>query len=262
MLVRGGKNGAPLSTGTVVAAHKLLRNILGRAVAREELDRNVAAGVRPPKVDSDEVAILQPGEIEAVLKALKGHPRLMPIAIFALGTGMRRGEILALTWEQVNLDAFTARVERSLEQTRAGLRFKSPKTKRGKRTVTLPATVVDMLRAHRLRQLELRVAVGGGRPEPDALVFCGPEGEPIPPDYISAEWRRFTQTHGLPNVTFHALRHTHVSILIAGGVDVVSVSRRIGHANASTTLNIYSHLFKKTDTAAAAIEAILRTSRG
>ena len=179
-LTGGGKDGRPLSVRTVLAAHRVLHRLLARAVEVELLLRNVASVVKPPKVQETEIEILRADQIDAVLAALKGHA-LEPIAVLALGSGCRRGELLALGWKIVDFVAATIKIERSLEQTRAGLAFKSPKTKHGRRTVALPPIALDALRAHRRRQLELRMAVGLGRLEPDSLVFSTIDGNPIPP---------------------------------------------------------------------------------
>ena len=141
---------------------------------------------------------------------------------------MRRGELLALCWEDVDLDGAKIRIERALEETAAGLRFKAPKTKHGRRTISLPASAVEAVRAHRLKQLELRIALGQGKPEPNALVFSTTEGEPLSPDNLSRDWRRVVAAMNLPSVKFHALRHSHASALIASGLDVLTVSRRLG----------------------------------
>jgi integrase len=104
--------------------------------------------------------------------------------------------------------------------------------------------------------------LGQGRPEPTALVFSTKEGAPLSPDNLSRDWRRVTLAKGLPRVTLHALRHSHASALIASGVDVLTVSRRLGHGSPAVTLTTYAHLFSKTDVAAAnAIEVTLRTPR-
>jgi integrase len=195
-----------------------------------------------------------------VLGGLEEHA-LYPIVALALATGMRRGELLALRWDDLNLDEATVSVERSLEETKAGLRFKTPKTKHGRRVISLPPSTVDVLRAHRRRQLELRVALGQGRQEPTALVFSNLEGGPLSPNNLSREWRRVAAARELPRVKFHALRHTHASALIASGLDVLTISRRLGHASPVVTLAIYEHLFRDTDReAASAIEVALRTS--
>ena len=112
------------------------------------------------------------------------------------------------------------------------------------------------------REPQRSIGGGAGKLGPDALVFADINRRPIPPNNISREWARFVQAHGLPNVMFHALRHTHASALLAAGVDIMVVSRRIGHASAAVTLRVYGHLFRKADdTAAAAIKAALRTGK-
>jgi integrase len=123
----GGKDSQPLSSRTVGHAHRVLHRALARAAAIELVSRNVASFVKPPKVD----------QMDAVLTALKDH-WLEPFAVLALSSGARRGELLALNWANVDLDAGTIKIERSLEQTKAGLRFKAPKTKNGRRVVSLP----------------------------------------------------------------------------------------------------------------------------
>jgi integrase len=256
----GGKDGRPLSARTVGHAHRVLHRALQRAVENETLPRNVASLIRSPNVEAQEVEILSADEIGIVLAKLEGHA-LYPIVALALATGMRRGELLALRWEDVNLGGATLRVERALEETSAGLRFKAPKTRHGRRTISLPPSGIDALRAHRLRQLELRVTLGQGKPESGALVFSTIEGAPLSPDNLSRDWRRVVTAFDLPRVKFHALRHSHASALIASGLDVLTVSRRLGHGNPVVTLNTYAHLFAKTDERAAdAIEAALRTA--
>jgi integrase len=261
LLKSGGKDGAPLSARTVGHAHRVLHRLLARAVTAELVARNVASAVKPPKVEDTEIASLKADEVAAVLAALQGHP-LEPIGVLALATGARRGEILGLRWGDINIDAATLRIARSLEQTKAGLTFKPPKTKAGARVISLPPIAMDALTAHRRRQLELRLALGRGKLDDDALVFTTIDDGPLPPNNLSRDWWRFVQTRNLPRVSFHALRHSHASALIASGIDPVTVSRRIGHASVSTTLNIYAHKFAKTDAAAAkAIEAALTGTR-
>ena len=120
-----------------------------------------------------------------------------------------------------------------------------------------------MLRDHRRKKLELRMALGMGKHEPDALVFCGHDGAPLSGEGVTGRWRRTTmRIANFPKVVFHALRHTHASALIAAGVDIVTTSRRLGHSSPAVTLNVYSHLFNKTDTTAAdAIAKVLGANR-
>src|ERR1700722_18988737 len=172
--------------------------------------------------------------------------------MLALGSGARRGELLALRWDDVDLATGSMRIERSLEQTTAGLRFKSPKTRRSRRTITLPASAVEALRIHRRKQMEWRLAAGLGKILPDTLVFSRFDGGATPPAALSRDWGNFVRAHKeFPPVSFHALRHTHASALIASGLDVLTISRRLGHSSAMVTLGIYGHMFANTDDRAA-----------
>lgn len=242
---------------TIRHAHGVLRAALAHAAAVEMVERNVAAIVKPPKADETRVQILTAEQIAGALSALRGHS-LYPIVALAIGTGARRGEIAALRWSDIDLDANAVRIERSLEQTNAGIRVKAPKTAAGRRTVSLPGFAVAALREHRRQVLELRLACGAGAPPQDAPVFGSLEGDWPNPYSISDRWRDAVKARKLPKVTFHALRHSHASALIAAGLDVVAVSKRLGHESPVTTLRIYAHLFKTDDAgAAAAIDAAL-----
>ena len=176
---------------------------------------------------------------------------LHPLVVTALGTGMRRGELLALRWIDVDLDGNKLRIERALEETKAGLRVKPPKTAYGKRTITLPASVVDVLRDCRRQQVEKRLALGLGKFAKDALVFPQADGTPRSPRRFSKQWAEAVEQLRLPKVSFHALRHPHASALIAHKADVLTISRRLGHGSAAITLRIYGHIFNATDDAAA-----------
>ena len=258
LLKSGGKGGRALSARTVGHAHRVLHGALERAVTLEIVGRNVAHAIRPPKVEAAEAASLTADQIADVLARLQDHA-LYPIAALALGTGMRRGELCALAWAALDLDKAAVRVEQSLEETKDGLRFKAPKTVHGRRTISLPASVVEILREHRRRQIEQRLLLGLGRLGGEDLVFARLDGSPYPPDTLSRDWWRAVNALNLPRIMFHALRHSHASALIAAGLDVVTVSRRLGHGSPAITLGVYAHAFAETDKgAAAAIERALR----
>jgi integrase len=246
-----------LSIRSIRHAHGVLRSALSHATAVEMVARNVCRIISPPKLERAEIEILTAGEIAGALSKLQGHP-FHSIAALAIGTGARRGEIAALRWADLDLEAATVRIERSVEQTKDGLRVKQPKTAAGRRTVSLPAATVKALREHRRQTLELRMALGMGSLPPEAPLFATIEGEALSPHLITNRWRRAVENRKLPQVSFHALRHSHASALIAAGLDVVAVSRRLGHASPSLTLSVYGHLFKNRDAeAAAAIDAAL-----
>jgi integrase len=151
-----------LAPRTAGHSHRLLHRAFGIAVQWGILSQNIVGNVSPPRVASTEIEIMREDDIRVVLNKLRGRT-LYPIASLALATGMRRGELLALRWQDVDLDGAKLRVEQSLEQTKAGLRFKSPKTKNGRRTISLPKTTVAELRDHWKAQQEFRLSCGLGR---------------------------------------------------------------------------------------------------
>lgn len=252
-----------LAPRTIRHAHGVLRTALNHAAAIELIERNVATLIKPPAGERKEVEILTADQVAEALDKLRDHPSIFPIVALALGTGARRGEIAALRWGDLDLDGGTLRIERALEQTGEGLRVKLPKTAAGRRTVSLPAFVLAALRDHRRKVLEQRLALGAGAVPAEAPVFGDHEGNWPSPYSISDRWRDAVKNRKLPKVTFHALRHSHASALIAAGLDVVAVSRRLGHASPALTLSVYSHLFSTNDEkAAAAIDAAIGCQSG
>lgn len=250
----GSAAGGALAARTIGHAHRVLGKALAEAVKNDMVTRNVCQLETAPKVAEEELTIVQ--DVPAFVEKLTG--RLRAPAMIALFTGMRLGEILALRWNRVDLDRKVIQVREALEHTKAhGIRFKPPKSKAGRRDITLPDVLVDVLRTHRRAQLELRLQLGTGRMPEDALLFADLNGNPLSPGSYSSAWADLAKAIGAPEVTFHALRHTHASALIDAGVDIVTISRRLGHAKPDITLRIYAHLFQKDDgKAAAAINAM------
>jgi integrase len=167
---RGEEAVAGLSPRTVGHVHRVIHKALAVAVEWGVTHRNVASTVRPPKVPDGKVEILSKDQAEQVLQRLRGRPLYM-VVLLGLTTGMRRGELLALRWRDVDFDGAKVRVERSLEETKSGLRFKGPKTKHGHRTIALAALVVAELRLHWKQQQEQRLRLGMGKTPDDGLVL-------------------------------------------------------------------------------------------
>lgn len=246
LLREGRKKGGGLSPLTVQHVHRLLRKALHQAVRWEILDRNPADGADSPRVPRKEMHALDRDGLSRLLTLLHGHKLRLPVLIAAT-TGMRRGEICALRWSDCDLEAGTLRVARSLQQTRAGLEFKEPKSLRGRRNIALAQATVDALKAQRATR-----DTGD-----DGLVVCRPDGTPYPPDQLSAEFHTFARRHGFA-IRFHDLRHTHASNLLRDGVPVNVVSQRLGHAEPAITLNVYSHVLPgMQEEAAAKIDAMM-----
>ena len=251
LLRSGGQDGAALSARSVGHVHRVLHRALGHAATWGVISQNVASLVAPPPVPDEEIKILTEEQIGTILRHLEGRS-LRPIVSFLLGTGARRGEALAVRWGDINFQKNVVRIERSLEQTKGSVRVKSPKTKNGRRSVTISPWLAAELRSHRARQDERRLALGMGRAPDDCPVFAKWNGEFRSPSRLSQDFAAAMDALKI-DCTLHGLRHTHVSQLIAAGLDVLTISRRIGHASPAITLNVYSHMFSDTDTRAAEI---------
>jgi integrase len=218
-----------LADRTRLHLHRVIHVMLKHATQWGVVSRNVASMIDAPRVRAKEMEVLTPVEMQTVLKTLQGK-ELHPIAAVALASGLRRAELLALRWADVNLEAGHLQVERALEETpRGGLVFKAPKTRHGRRQVTLPLSTVALLRDHHRIQLEQRMMLGRGKEPADALVFGNLNGSPRSPHWVTTAWRKVAKRTGI-KATFHSLRHTHASTLIASGLDVPPAGARLaGH---------------------------------
>jgi integrase len=194
-----------------------------------------------------------------LIGAVRNTPLLVPAAPAVL-CGMRRGEICALRWRNVDLNAAQISVVESLEQTKAGLRFKSPKSGKG-RTVALSTTVVDELRAHRIKRAQELLRLGV-RLSDDDLVIAHADGSVISPIYISQRWARTIKKSRLTRPRFHDLRHAHATHMLANGVHPKVVSERLGHSKVGITLDLYSHVIPgMQEDAAAMVDRALSAAR-
>jgi integrase len=255
ILVAGGRKDGKggISARTIGHAHRVLSKALKEAARFDLVTRNVASAERPPKVaGEDEVQIVEQHRLDELLSKLRGRV-IYPKVVLSLFAGLRRGELLALRWRHVDLDRKLLQVREALEETKAhGVQVKTPKSKAGRRDITLPDIVVGALREHRRTQLELRLRLGLGKvSDEDDLLFPTLEGSLPSPRAFSAEWADVAASVGMPDITFHALRHTHASQLIDAGVDVVTIAKRLGHSAPNITLKVYAHLFRDSDDKAA-----------
>jgi integrase len=221
--------------------HTLLKSALGRAVEQQALSRNPADALkRLPKVEIEPIATLTVEQSSRLLKAICHTTTYWPTLI-ALATGMRRGEILALRWKNLDLDKGTITVMESLEQTKAGLRFKPTKTDKA-RAVPLPKFALDELRAWKRQQAENLLRVGV-RQRPDGLVCAREDGKPKQPASLTHEFTYLIgRVKDLPKVRFHDLRHSHATQLLSAGVHPKIVQERLGHSTIAITMDLYSHV--------------------
>jgi integrase len=256
-----GKSGG-LSPMTRRHIHRILSAALGRAVEQRVIAHNPADAFRKrlPKVERREMATLTAAQSERLLSATR-HTRVYWPVLIGLATGMRRGEILALRWCNVDFDHSMVRVVESLEQTKAGIRVKAPKSEKA-RAVTLPAFAIDELR--RLKREQAEQLLGLGIRQNDNTLLCGREdGEPMQPRSLTHEFTRLvSRVKDIPRIRFHDLRHSHATQLLLAGVHPKVAQERLGHSTISVTLDLYSHVTATMqEDAAAKIDASFRSAK-
>jgi integrase len=251
-LVSGRRKGSGgLSPRTVRQMHAILKSALAQAVRWEILVRNPAAAVRGPKVGRAAMQTYDLEQTAELIEAARGRRVFIPTLLAVLG-GLRRGEIAALRWRHVDLSTAHLAVVQSAEQTKAGVRYKEPKSGRG-RTIALSATLVTELKAHRVRQAEELLQLGK-RPSDDDFVVMQADGSALRPHSLGQEWVRFLERNrALPRIRFHDLRHAHATHLLSSGVHPKVASERLGHSKVGITLDLYSHVLPNMQANAAAI---------
>lgn len=254
---RNGKGG--LSHQTVLHHHRVLDCALKWAVKWQILARNPADFVDAPKAPHREMKALDQDGTVRLLATAEGTRLYLPVLI-AVTTGMRLGEILGLSWDDVDLKSGVLQVRRALQETRAGLSLKEPKTERSRRTINIPTLLVEALVKHK-GELAGRKLILGGAWQEHKLVIPGESGSPLSPKVISKAFEHLAQRAGCPEIRFHDLRHSSASQLLGAGVPVGVVSARLGHARTSTTHDIYGHCLPgQQEEAARLVEQGLRAA--
>lgn len=177
--------------------------------------------------------------------------RMFALWRLAANTGMRRGELVGLRWDGVDLDGGLVTVNRQRVKVGSDVQVGRPKTSRSRRAIDVDPETVAVLRDHRRRQLEDRMAWGPGWTD-TGLVFTRENGQPLHPDVVSQRFVRLVEDTGLPRITLHGLRHTHGTLMLAAGVALHVVSRRLGHASEAFTAQVYAHVLPQQQAQAAA----------
>jgi integrase len=239
-----------LSPRTVHHMHVILKGALARAVKWEMLVRNPADAVDPPKVGRAPMRTYDLSQTAALIEAVRGK-RIFVATILAVLCGLRRGEIAALRWCNVDLTGGQLAVVQSAEQTKASVRYKEPKGGCA-RTIALSATVVAELRARRIAQAQELLKVGKHLADDD-FVVAQADGSPLRPHSIGQEWVRFMAGSSLPRIRFHDLRHAHATHMLKSGVHPKVASERLGHSKVGITLDLYSHVLPNMQTDAASV---------
>lgn len=265
LLLEGDTNHRALSPRSVAYVAAILHRAFRDAVRWQTLTRNPADAADPPRPGAKtEMRTWTAAQLRTFLQSLDGD-RLAGCWWLLATTGMRRGEVLGLRWEDVDFERKTIRIVRTLITTEVqrrgapGFAWGTPKTAKGRRTIALDETAVAALKAHRKRQREERLAAGPSYDD-QGLVVCQADGSPVHPKTISYQFKKAGRAAGLPTIRLHDLRHTHATLALHAGVHPRIVQERLGHANVSITLDTYSHVDLDLQAAAAARVAALLTA--
>jgi integrase len=237
---RADGNGG-LSAKTVRLVHGILYQSLEAAVKRRRIPYNVCRDVTLPHVERKEMLTLTAEEAQRLLAAAKGH-RLEALLTLALTTGMRRGELLALQWKDIDWEGRSLQVRRSVNRY-AGQDFKvsEPKSKQSRRKIALPVLVLEVLAEHRTRQIEERLQAGPTW-EDHGLLFSNAYGNYLNPSHLGTDFHKLLKKAKLPMVRFHDLRHTLASLLFRMKISPKMVQEILGHSDIAITLGVYSHV--------------------
>ena len=257
------KNDGKLSGSTQQHYSRLLSSVFQHAVFWGIIPANPCDRCEKPKAEQAEIQTLTEEEAAMLLKALENAPPMLSTVVqLALMTGCRRTELAGLRWSDIDLDSGVVAINRNLQVIpKKGAVFTTPKSKKGHRYIRIGANCVQLLKDWQRVQKAQRFQIGnqwaqtvqieGGKTVKNDLVFTRWNGEPIDPHTFTTAFSNFVAANGLPSVHFHSLRHTCATLLIAGYTPITEVSKRLGHAQTSTTLNIYADAVASADAKAA-----------
>ena len=245
-----------LSANTIQHYHRMISMVLEHAVKEGLVVQNVAKRATLPKIQHKEVNHFQPEELIKIQDALeKEDIKWRTMITILMMSGCRRGELMGLKWDRVDFEQGTIRIDNNvLYVPGVGLYEDTPKTEKSKRTIALPPQTMELLRQYKKCQ-EVEIKRLGNYYRDQNFLFAQENGSPMHPDSVNTWLDRFSKRHGLPHINPHAFRHSMASLLFYKGMDSVSVSARLGHAQVSTTSNIYAHVMEQADKKSAGILA-------
>lgn len=236
------REGGGLSARSVVHHHRVLRNAFQHAVRLQLIARNPFDAVKPPKCTPTKTAFLDETEAAKLLRCAMDSEISTQVAI-ALLTGLRRGEVLALRWCDIDWERRLLSVRQALSQSKGGIHFKSPKTATSRRTVSMSPMLIEVLKKHRINQTKNRWKFKEDYAPLD-LIIAEEDGSPMRPQRFSDRFRALIGKAGVTKVRLHDLRHSHASHALRARVHPKVVSERLGHSSSSITLDLYSHVLE------------------
>lgn len=246
---RSPLTGKPLAPKTVRNIWLNLSTAMDRALIEDLIKKNPCQHTQLPQKEKYEADVYDQEEIEKLLEAANGTDMELPM-LLEVCLGLRRGELLALKWDKIDFEHARVTICENLVEVNKVLYTKTPKTRSGIRTLEIPPSLLEKLREARLRYLEQKIRLGGDFHD-DGYVVCQENGKPYKPDSMGCKFRRFLKDNGLRPIRFHDLRHTNATLMLTNGISPKVAQQRLGHADFSTTMNIYSHVLESVDREAA-----------
>ena len=241
------KKDSGLSEQTIIHHHRLIHLIFAQAVKEGIIRYNIADTATPPKVPKHEAEFFELDEVLAIREALNGQPlKWQAITSLMIDTGARRGEILGLKWNAIDFKNNQIRIENNLQYTKERGIFEDTTKTDENRTINIAPEITSILQAHKKDQLEQKMKLGTYWNDTN-FCFTQDNGNPMNPDSINKWLREFSKKYNLPPIHPHKFRHTQASLLYASGENPVTISKRLGHKQVSTTQNIYAHLLENGD---------------
>lgn len=234
-----------LSKKTITYLHRIIHSALNKAIMWQLLTKNVANNVKPPKPDKYKPNILNAKQISKLIAVIKLTYIYIPVMI-AIATGMRRGEILALTWENINFKKKEINVVQAIYPTKNGLVVLPPKTDNSIRTIAIPRRLVRILKKHKKKQLKYKKILGNSYIDSD-YVCVNNEGKLISPSSLNHKFKDILKENNLPSIRIHDLRHSHASLLLCKGASQKAISSRLGHSTIQITMDLYTHLYNSVN---------------
>lgn len=252
--VSGRRNGKGLAARSVRHVHAIIRRALADAVAWNLLVRNVAEAAKPPRKERPKFKTWSAEQLRKFLVSVRDD-RLYAAWMVCAMTGMRRGEVLGLRWDDLDLEASRIKIERALILVDYKPTISETKTDHGRRTPSLDKATVAALLDQRARQAVEAAMAGGAWENVDGYVFTDEFGRPIHPQAFTDRFKRYAKRAGLPPIRLHELRHTHATLALGEGVAPKVVSKRLGHASTAFTMDVYADALPELDEVAAGLVA-------
>lgn len=250
LLEKSPLSGKPMKPKTVQNIHMNVRAALSQALKLDLIKKNPAENVTLPKVKKYKAEIYDQEEVELLIKKVKDTDLEVPICL-EVALGLRRGELLALKWQDIDFDNCKVKIRNNLVQVGNEIIIKEPKTESSIREIELPTTIIQLLKKERKKYIEKKMRLGKEFNDND-LIICKKNGDPFKPHSFTNKFRRFLARNNLKTIRLHDLRHTNATLMLKYGINPKVAQQRLGHSSISTTMDVYSHVITEVEKEAAA----------